>query len=105
MSDNLIQFPPAPSDKRGGPGNTGNGKPPGDGEMEARVAKLEVHAEYIRRDLDEMKGDLKEVHADLSTIKRRMAYFAGAAFIVAAIFGWIVNNRFDQVLGLLTPTP
>ena len=70
--------------------------------MEARVAKLEVHAEYIRRDLDEMKGDLKEVHSDLSTIKRRMAYFAGAAFIIAALFGWIVNNRFDQVLGLLT---
>ncbi|WP_390955878.1 hypothetical protein [Pseudomonas moorei] len=70
--------------------------------MEARVAKLEVHAEYIRRDLDEMKGDLKEVHEDLSAIKRRMAYFGGAAFIVAVIFGWIVNNRFDQVLGLLT---
>lgn len=77
-------------------------EPPGGNELEARVAKLEVHAEYIRRDLDEMKGDLKTVHDDLSTIKRRMAYFAGAAFIVAAIFGWIVNNRFDQVLGLLT---
>lgn len=82
--------------------NGGPTDPPGGAQLEARVAKLETHVEYIRRDLDEMKVDLKEVHEDLSAIKRRMSYFGGAAFIVAVIFGWIVNNRFDQVLGLLT---
>lgn len=63
--------------------------------MEARVAKLETHVEYIRRDLD-------EVLADVRTIKSRLSYFAGAAFVIAGIAAWIVNNRFDQVLGLLT---
>lgn len=63
--------------------------------MEARVAKLETHVEYIRRDLDEVRTDVK-------AIKNRLAYLAGAGFVVAAIFAWIVNNRFDQVLSLLT---
>lgn len=70
--------------------------------MEARVARLETHVEYIRRDLDVMTADLKEVHNDLTSIKRRMAYLGGAGFVVAAIFAWIINNRFDEVVKMLT---
>lgn len=70
--------------------------------MEARVARLETHVEYIRRDLDVMSADLKEVHTDLTSIKRRMAYLGGAGFVVAAIFTWIINNRFDEVVKMLT---
>lgn len=77
--------------------HTGNGKPPGGDDVEARVAKLETHVEYIRRDLDEVRTDVK-------AIKNRLAYIAGAGFVVLAIFAWVVNNRFDQVLGLLTKT-
>lgn len=73
----------------------GGGNPPGGNDMEARVAKLETHVEYIRRDLDEVRIDVK-------AIKSRLAYIAGAGFVVLGIFAWIVNNRFDQVLGLLT---
>lgn len=69
--------------------------PPGDDPMEARVAKLETHVEYIRRDLDEVRGDVK-------IIKNRLAYFAGASLVIVAILAWVVNNRFDQVLQLLT---
>lgn len=83
------------SDRSGGEDHTGNGNPPGGDDLEARVAKLETHVEYIRRDLDEVRTDVK-------AIKSRLAYLAGAGFVVVAIFGWIVNNRFDQVLGLLT---
>ena len=83
------------SDKKDGQDHTGNGNPPGGDDMEARVAKLETHVEYIRRDLDEVRTDVK-------AIKSRLAYIAGAGFVVLAIFAWIVNNRFDQVLGLLT---
>ncbi|RJX83467.1 hypothetical protein D3M70_00100 [Pseudomonas sp. LS-2] len=70
--------------------------------MEARVAKLETHVEYIRRDLDEVKTDLKEVHGDLTTIKRRISYIAGASFVVVLILGWVANNRFEQLISLLT---
>lgn len=77
----------------------GNG---GGSDLEARVARLETHVEYIRRDLDEMSADLKEVHTDLTSIKRRMAYLGGAGFVVAVIFAWVINNRFDQVVSILT---
>ena len=69
--------------------------------MEARVAKLETHVEYIRRDLDSMSDDIKEVKGDLLSIKRRIAYFSGAGIIVVGIIGWVLNNRFDQVIALL----
>lgn len=69
--------------------------------MEARVARLETHVEYIRRDLDSMSDDLKEMKDDLGSIKRRMAYFSGAGLIVIAAAGWILNNRFDQVIAML----
>lgn len=82
--------------------NGGPSDPPGGGEMEARVARLETHVEYIRRDLDDMKADVKEIHSDLTSIKRRMAYLGGAGFVVAAIFAWVINNRFDQVVSMLT---
>ncbi|HBS81037.1 MAG: hypothetical protein CMK99_13500 [Pseudomonas sp.] len=62
--------------------------------MEARVAKLETHVEYIRRDLDEVLSDVK-------SIKSRMAYFAGAAAVVALALGWLANNRFEQIIGLI----
>ncbi|TVT66056.1 MAG: hypothetical protein FHK79_18200 [Pseudomonas sp.] len=62
--------------------------------MEARVARLETHIEYIRRDLDEVLVDVK-------SIKSRMAYFAGAGVVLLGIFAWIANNRFDQLVELL----
>nr|WP_314872127.1 hypothetical protein [uncultured Pseudomonas sp.] len=77
----------------------GNG---GGSDLEARVARLETHVEYIRRDLDVMSADLKEVRTDLTSIKRRMAYLGGAGFVVAAIFAWLINNRFDEVVTMLT---
>ena len=42
-----------------------NGRePPGGDEMEARVAKLETHVEYIRRDLDALKEDVREFRGE-----------------------------------------
>lgn len=87
-------------DKTSDGGNTGgNG---GGSELGARVARLETHVEYIRRDLDAMSTDLKIVHTDLSSIRRRMAYLGGAGFVIAGIFAWIINNRFDEVITMLT---
>lgn len=80
----------------------GGGGPPGGEKLEARVAQLETHVQYIRRDLDGMSTDLKEVRNDITTIKRGMAYAGGAGFVVAAAFAWVVNNRFDEVVSMLT---
>lgn len=74
--------------------HTGNGNPPGGDNVEPRVARLETHIEYIRRDLDVVMLDVK-------SIKSRLAYLAGAGFVLLAIFTWVANNRFDQVLTLL----
>jgi hypothetical protein len=99
LNDNVALFPDihpkaAKRDNGTGSDNTGNGNPPGGDNVEARVARLETHIEYIRRDLDEVMVDVK-------SIKSRLAYFAGAGFVLLAIFAWVANNRFDQVLELL----
>lgn len=69
--------------------------------MEARVAKLETHVEYMKRDLSEARADLKEIRSDVNSIKNKLSWFAGAAAIVVAVLAWVAKNRFDQVLELL----
>lgn len=62
--------------------------------MEARVVELETHLEYIRRDMDEVRRDVK-------SIKHRLAYSAGGTAVVLGLLAWIANSRFDQVVTLL----
>ena len=62
--------------------------------MEPRVVELETHLEYIRRDMEEVRGDVK-------SIKHRLAYIAGGAAVVIGLLGWIANSRFDQLVALL----
>jgi Flp pilus assembly protein TadB len=64
-------------------------------DMEARVAELETHLKYIRRDMDEMRGDVK-------SIKHRLVYSAGGTVVVLGLLVWIANSRFDQLVMLLT---
>lgn len=53
-----------------GKGNTGGSRtPPGGGDMEARVAKLESHIEYMRRDIADLKADAKGIGSDVSGLK------------------------------------
>jgi hypothetical protein len=68
--------------------------PTGEVNMELRVVELETHLEYIRRDMDEIRGDVK-------SIKHRLAYSAGGTAIVLGLLAWIANSRFDQVVTLL----
>lgn len=66
----------------------------GEVEMEARVTELETHLKYIRRDMDEVRNDVK-------TIKHRLAYAAGATAVAMGLLGWVANSRFDQLVTLL----
>ncbi|WP_205884496.1 hypothetical protein [Pseudomonas kribbensis] len=63
--------------------------------MDPRVTELETHLKYIRRDMDEVKGDVK-------AIKHRLAYSAGATAVVLGLLGWVANSRFDQLVTLIS---
>ncbi|MCU1753025.1 hypothetical protein [Pseudomonas sp. 6D_7.1_Bac1] len=67
---------------------------PGGNDMEPRVVELETHLKYIRRDMEEVRNDVK-------SIKHRLAYSAGAAAVIISLLGWIANSRFDQLVMLL----
>ena len=68
---------------------------PGGDAMEPRITELETRFEYIHRDLNEVRNDVK-------SIKGRLTYIAGAAAVIGAPLVWIANNRMDQILLLLT---
>ena len=69
-------------------------KPIGEAAMESRVVELETHLKYIRRDMDEIRSDVK-------SIKHRLAYSAIGTAVVIGVLAWIANSRFDQVVTLL----
>lgn len=67
----------------------------GENNMEPRITELETHLKYIRRDMNEVRGDVK-------AIKHRLAYSAGATAMVLGLVGWIANSRFDQLVALIS---
>ncbi|WP_259740320.1 hypothetical protein [Pseudomonas brassicacearum] len=67
---------------------------PGGNDMEPRVVELETHLKYIRRDMEEVRNDVK-------SIKHRLAYSVGASAVIISLLGWIANSRFDQLVMLL----
>jgi hypothetical protein len=69
--------------------------PAGGIDLEPRVVELETHLKYIRKDMDEIRTDVK-------VIRHRLAYSAGAAAVVFGLLGWIANSRFDQLVMLLS---
>ncbi|MCP2071312.1 UNVERIFIED_ORG: hypothetical protein J2Y77_000748 [Pseudomonas lini] len=69
--------------------------PAGGIDLEPRVVELETHLKYIRKDMDEIRTDVK-------VIRHRLAYSAGAAAVVLGLLGWIANSRFDQLVTLLS---
>lgn len=74
--------------------------------MDARVTRLEVEFEHVRRDLDEIKADLKTVVATLGSTNERMGQlptkrdltnntFAGLGIglaLMALIIGGIIGG-------------
>lgn len=82
-------FEPQPPDdvQFGGGGGTIGG-------MEARVARLESDMEYVKRDVSEIKGDLKdfrkEAREDFRVTFGVIVFVAiGLAGIMAKGFGWL----------------
>lgn len=68
MSDKPLKFPVLPGrDKR--QGDSHNGGDGGGSDLEARVAKLESHIEYMRRDIADLKADAKSIGSDVSGLR------------------------------------
>jgi len=66
----------------------------GEVDMEPRVTELETRLKCIRRDMEDIRSDLK-------SIKHRLAYSAGGTAVVLGLLGWIANSRFEQLVTLL----
>lgn len=92
-----------------------DGGPPHDGGMEARLAKLEIDVDYIKRDVGEMRQALFKVademsaaRVELATIKERLDHMptklsmwtavAAIVFPVGAGLWWIVQQYLGPLL-------
>lgn len=74
------------------------GGPPHNGDMEARVTKLETAVEYIQRDVKELRDDVRALRNDIHAIRTTdfritfgaiIAVALGLATLMAKGFHWI----------------
>lgn len=70
------------------------GEPPHDGGMEARIAKLESSAEYVQRDVADIKAEMRSVRSDMRQDFRILfgaviAVALGLAGLMSRGFGWL----------------
>lgn len=73
--------------------------------MEARVAKLEAHFEYIRRDLDTLKGDVSEFRTETKTsigkvrdnLERDFRLVFGVVIVVALGLAGLMAKGFHWI--------
>ncbi|WP_218261624.1 MULTISPECIES: hypothetical protein [unclassified Pseudomonas] len=87
--------------KKGG----GGSEPPEGKEMEARVAKLETHVEYIRRDLDSLKEEVVEFRSETKTsvgkvrdnLERDFRLLFGALIVVALGLAGLMAKGFHWI--------
>ncbi|EJK83519.1 hypothetical protein PMI03_03174 [Rhizobium sp. AP16] len=76
--------------------------------MEGRVAKLEADVEYMRRDVSELRTDMRDVRDRLTKIESTMAT-KGFVFtvytIIAALLGAIIlfQTQIQTIMGVHLP--
>ena len=72
----------------------GGPQPPDNGDMEARVAKLEAAMDYVQRDIGEIRKDVREIKDHARTDFRLLfgaliAVALGLAGLMAKGFHWL----------------
>lgn len=60
----------------------GDGKPPHDGGMEARVARLEAGMEHVVRELVDIRQDIRGLRGELHSTTKWLLAAYGAGFII-----------------------
>lgn len=63
--------------------------------MEPRIAELEAHLKYVRKQLDAMEKDL-------ISVRYRLAFSTGIITVLIGLVSWIANSRIDQLVTLLS---
>jgi hypothetical protein len=90
--------------KSGGGGGTSWG-------MEERVTRLETHMEYVRRDLDEIRGTLGRVEGTLAELPKKRGLEAwrwqwvGVAIAVIALTTTVITGSLGLITWLLERHP
>ncbi len=93
------------------PTDPGTGQPPRDQRNSdialVEIAKLQNDAQYVRRDVDEMRKDMRAVGTDVRDVRERLAkletkvdHLPGKGFIVV-----VVSTALVLVAGMLTVAP
>ncbi|QWA09824.1 hemolysin XhlA [Sodalis ligni] len=91
---------------------SGSGKSGGGNDMQSRIAKLESDVSYIRRDIDELKLEVKSVDKRLSNIEagitsmkttlKATGVVMGLVFAFCTyVFGSYVSRILDALNGLV----
>lgn len=71
----ILDFPSPKGLRQGGDGGNSGG-------MEARVAKLETDVEYIKRDVSQLAGDMRDVRDRMTRLETRVDHLPSKGFIV-----------------------
>ena len=90
--------------------HTGGGGGTFDG-MEARVAKLEVDMEYIKRDVSELRSDMRDVRDRTVKIESDVSHLPSKAFvfsvygIIAGLLAAVIlfQSQIQTFLGVMPP--
>lgn len=74
-------------------------QPPNGGDgMEARVAKLEAHAEHVQSDLTDIKRDISDIRKDITKIRTTDFRLIFGAIIATALgLAWIMAKGFHWI--------
>jgi len=90
----------------------GGGEPPGGDALEARVAKLETDIEYVKRDVGELRTDMRDVRDRLTRIEEQVSALPSKGFVfgvygvVAAVIVAVTlfQAQIQLAVGIVAPS-
>ena len=93
MAESPIISPPEPPDAASPPARSPDLVP-------VQIAKLQSDAEYIKRDVSELRVDVRDVRDRLARLEERVIHLPGKGFIIV-----VVTTAMVIIGGLITIAP